>query len=229
MEGLFERRVPDELDTLMLMQAPQANPWDDVLAEAHAHCYGLGDYIQDYAEALRLYQQAAKLGSIGAYDDIGAMYEQGNGVAANAEKALNFYKEGARKGSWLCYWKMGNLFGNQENYQNADKCFSLFLKNLPVTHDDDSYETNVDFRIVIRSSVAQIMRRQWNSIPDLHSILDGFFAQWAIRIREVAASALISEAQPNRREGLEGVITYLDTLHLKSAQHSVCLVNNLVD
>jgi tetratricopeptide (TPR) repeat protein len=209
----FERRAPDELDALILMKSPQTNPWDDVLAEADNYYHGHDDYIQDYVEALQLYFQAAKLGSIAAYAAIGGMYELGEGGRIDAAKALNFYKEGARKGSWFCYWKMGMLFGNQENYENADKCFSLFLKNLPVTLDDDSLE----FHKVIYASVTLILRRRWTSITDLHSILNDFFAHWSIRIHKAAADALARTAEPDMREEYEGVIRYLDTLRSTSA------------
>jgi tetratricopeptide (TPR) repeat protein len=214
-DEFFERRAPDELDALILMQSPQTNPWDDVLAEADNYYYGHDDYIQDYAEALRLYLQSAKLGSIAAYKAIGGIYELGEGVRIDAVKALNFYKEGARKGSWFCYWKMGMLFGDQGNYDNADKCFSLFLKNLPLTLDDDSYGTNYEFHRVISTSVSLILRRRWTSITDLHSILNDFFAQWSIRIHEVAADRSATTAEPGLREEYEGVIRYLDSLSSK--------------
>ena len=210
-DDFFERRAPDELDALVLIQPRKANPWDDILDEANNYYYGHDDYIQDYVEALRLYLQAAKLGSVEAYVAIGNIYADGDGVRVDAAKALNFYKEGARQGSWLCYWKMGMLFGSQKNYENADKCFALFLKNVPVILNDDSYGANYDFQRVISQSVGLILRRRWTSIPDLHSILNDFFTCWSMKIREVAVNATrISE--PHMRVEYEGVISYLDTL-----------------
>jgi T5orf172 domain/Sel1 repeat len=173
-DDFFERRTPDELDALVLMQPRKANPWDDILAEANDYYYGHDDCIQDYAEALRLYLQAAKLGSIAAHVAIGDIYAAGDGVRVNAEKALNFYKEGARKGSWLCYWKMGMLFGAQKNYANADKCFALFLKNLPVTLDGDSYDTNYEFHRVISTQAEKFGSiAAYIAIGDIYADGDG--------------------------------------------------------
>jgi T5orf172 domain/Sel1 repeat len=125
----LEYKEPDELDELCF-DGPQ--PWTDIFEEAESYYYGLGDYIEDTAEAMRLFKQAAKLGSLPAYGRIGNMYERGEvGKREDKSKALEFYKEGARKGSIHCYWLMAVFFRAEDNDQNAEKCFSLFLKNKP--------------------------------------------------------------------------------------------------
>jgi tetratricopeptide (TPR) repeat protein len=122
----------DELDSLSLSSSQQLSPWHSVFEEAKLHYYGLDDYIQDYTEALRLFRQAATLGSNGAYAWIAKMYSDGEGVRKDLQKALQVLKEGARKGSLLCYWRMGCLFLMPDgNIENAEKAFSLFTKNLP--------------------------------------------------------------------------------------------------
>ncbi|PFH08809.1 Sel1 repeat-containing protein [Collimonas sp. PA-H2] len=132
-DELFGEHGQDELDdmTLEIESAvlPASYPWYSLFDEAESQYYGWGDIFQDYAEALRLYSQAAKLGCLAAYQRIGGMHEEGRGTSQNKEKALNFYKEGVRRGNVYCYWRMASLFIDEENFANADKAFSLFLKN----------------------------------------------------------------------------------------------------
>lgn len=135
-DDLIERGEPDELDSLNISQSEPSYPWLSVLAEAEAHYFGLGDCIQDYAEALRLFRQAAKLGALPAYGYIGRCYENGNGVRQDSIKALEVYKEGARKGSAFCHWAAGILFTRGGSQQNAEKCFRLFLQHRPASPDD---------------------------------------------------------------------------------------------
>lgn len=130
-DELISLNVGDELDDLKLELPVQAEPWTALFYEAEANYYGFGDYIVDYAEALRLFRQAATLGSTEAYGRIGQQYLAGEGTAKNSAKALEFFKEGARRGRPVCYFFMAQMFSDEGIDVNADKCFSLFLKNLP--------------------------------------------------------------------------------------------------
>ena len=58
----------------------------DILDEAENFYYGLGDSLQDYSEALKLYKHAIKLGGIEAYSRIGQMYIEGEGCIADARQ-----------------------------------------------------------------------------------------------------------------------------------------------
>lgn len=227
---LFVHRAPDELDNLALSFSGSNNPWISIYAEAEAHYYGHDDYIQDYTEALRLYRQAATLGSISAYGRIGQMYEDGEGVSKDASKALSFYKEGARKSSIYCYWKMGNLFSEQANDANAEKCFSLFLRNMPDitpigqellshmpdTHPNGRHLTSYELARIFSGCLSVLLARQYRNTPNQHQVLDTFFAKWAIEISNIAKGGLersiklpnLSEMAKHYRE----VIRYLDVL-----------------
>lgn len=101
-----------------------------ILDQAKNYYYGNGDYIQDYSEALKLFHQAAKLGGLSSFGYIGKMYHHGEGVNRDIGKALEYYKEGAKKGSVYCYFEMGILFFDENNQSNAEKCFSFFVKNM---------------------------------------------------------------------------------------------------
>lgn len=174
-DGLFESSELDELDDLCLGNSDITYPWSDVFDEAEAYYYGLYDYIVDYTEALLLYRQAAKLGSLPAYSNIGRIYEYGYGVRKDNIKALKFYKEGARKGSAACYWRMGILFATENNITNAEKCFALFLKNKPKNGLDDQVLTNDDLDSIFLDCCYEILLKQKESGQE-YPVLHGFIS-----------------------------------------------------
>ena len=96
---------------------------------ADNYYYGFDDYIEDYEEALKLYKQAIKLGCLPAYENIGKMYQRGEGVSKNTTKALEWYKEGVKKGNYYCYVGMGGIFAYSGQDDNFHKCYKLFFKN----------------------------------------------------------------------------------------------------
>lgn len=175
---LSDKMTGDELDDLDIQQAKVSDdPWASIYNEAEMHYYGMGDYIQDYREAFQLYKDAAKLGCAKAYSKIGDMYADGKGVKKDDSKALEYYKEGARRGIVFCYWQMAVLFfysdfifEDQSVYENAIKCSRLFIREiqlrepLSVGYPDDG-ELNV-----VANGFAQIYEwsqyRNWFELPD---------------------------------------------------------------
>lgn len=153
-DPLLEHCQSDGLDSLHLdTNAVSRCPWSSIFQEAEQYYYGLDNYLEDYAEALRLFRQAAKLGSLPAYGYIGEIYERGKGVRQEQEKALEYYKEGARKGSVYCYWAMGSLFIKGDSQQNAEKCFSLFVNNINTTLPDGQRLTKMELSNIIAGCV----------------------------------------------------------------------------
>ncbi len=128
----------DELSDLTLESAASpTRPWEAVFEEAENYYYGLGDYLEDHAEALRLYRKAAQLGALEAFSKIGYMYQSGEGTLENKSKAIEFYKEGARKGNIYCYWLMGYLFSLERKKENAEKCYGIFLRQIKSGSEGD--------------------------------------------------------------------------------------------
>jgi hypothetical protein len=192
-DDLLPASAPDELDGLSLSSSPASSnapsyPWDSVFKEAANHYYGSDDYIQDYAEALRLFRQAAKLGSLPAYGSIGDMHRRGEGVREDKAKALDFYKEGARKGSLYCYWQMGMLFGRENNQANADKCFALFLRNMQPSLPDGQKLTELEM-YCIDCECAFFVGEM--NIP---SVLKDFIVERRLVIRDFALQQLQQRA-----------------------------------
>lgn len=109
------------------------DPWVDLVAQANSNYYGDASTLQDYGAALRLYKNVAKLGHAKSNLNIGTIYKYGQGVAADDLQALNYWKEGAFRGDWRCYGKMGLLYleyTSLYNFENAEKCFSRYLEGL---------------------------------------------------------------------------------------------------
>lgn len=109
------------------LNLPPSHPWDDLLEEADNYYYGLGDTIRDNAEAIILYKQAAKLGSLVAYQRLGNLYDHEDDYEDD-KLALKFYKEGAKRGNYYCYAEMAFLFRYTDQIENMTKCLRNFFK-----------------------------------------------------------------------------------------------------
>lgn len=210
-DDLLPARESDELDGLSLTSEDVPTyPWTAVLAEAEAHYYGLDDYIEDYAEAMRLFRQAAQLGSLSAYGFIGQMYQLGEGVREDHAKSLEFYKEGARKGSVGCYWRMGFLFILDGNLANAEKCFSLFLKNMDSGLPDGQRLTVSEWDSTSGNCVSMLSHQA------LPSVLNGFVLERLPAIRHRARTWLERSLKDSNYSklaaGYRAVIEYLDDI-----------------
>lgn len=109
------------------MNLTPSKPWDHIFEQAENHHFGAGDFIQDHQEALALYKDAARLGSLVAYERIGDLYKDGNLGREDKEKALSYYKEGAKRGNYYCYVGMANLFFGNNQIDNCSKSIKKFL------------------------------------------------------------------------------------------------------
>ncbi len=122
-------RTPDEfLDSLVVADSPA---WESVFEEAEAKYYGFGDEFVDQEEALKLYQQAAQLGSATAYRKLGTMHRDGEGCVRSKSKALEYLKEAARRGDSCSYSEMAQMFADEGQMENARKCWSRFFVDIP--------------------------------------------------------------------------------------------------
>lgn len=185
-DELITSNAGDELNDLKLAGPVQAEPWAALLEEADMHYWGHGDYIQDRAESLRLLRQAATLGCTEAYGIIGKRYERGEGTPKNPAKALEFYKEGAKRGRPSCYLKMGLLFSYENNDANADKCFSLFMKNFPTGTLSKAVVSDSEAADVEIECLHIVMERCDTDAWDRHSVINEFIVSHRKAILEAA-------------------------------------------
>jgi hypothetical protein len=128
----FSSEPDDELDEFVLDDEEDEEPdypWLALWRMAKNYDYGLNDCIQDSDEAMKLYKQAIKLGCLPAYTEIGNLYLCGLGVTQSDTKALQWYKEGIKKGYYFGYIDMSNHFASLGQYDNAQKSYKLFFKN----------------------------------------------------------------------------------------------------
>lgn len=110
--------------------------WEEVLEVAEAHYYGLGNEIQDYRAARRLFQQAAALGAVAAYRYLANMALLGEGAAASVTEAIEYLKEGAKRGGTSCYAGMAKIFFDEGHVENAEKCWDrYFAQEIPISLD----------------------------------------------------------------------------------------------
>jgi len=103
-------------------------PWDEIVELADTYYYGDEDEIQDFDEAMHHYTQAIKLGSVESYRSVGIMHKYGEGVKEDMNKAFKYFKEGAKNGDVNCYAEMAELFNDQENIENASKCWKKYFE-----------------------------------------------------------------------------------------------------
>jgi hypothetical protein len=62
-----------------------------------------------------------------AFERIGDIYRRGEGVRKDDQKALDFYKEGAKKGNYFCFAGMTMIFIANGHLDNARKALRKML------------------------------------------------------------------------------------------------------
>jgi len=162
-------------------------PWHDVFELAEAAEDGLGNTLKDLDEALRLYKQAAKLGSPEACLRLGRIYRD-NKDLLSSQQALAYLKEGASRGVDQCYAEMATLFVETRQFDNAHKCWSKYFESrgfVANTHDRG------------RCGFNYIKQVKFDGLPIMHKdallqIRDEIW-RFAERVREPAGQGQIGE------------------------------------
>ncbi|MFA9558219.1 hypothetical protein ACERII_12990 [Evansella sp. AB-rgal1] len=124
----------------------------DLFDNACNYYYGRGQIPQDYEKAKEFFHEASQQGVLPAFVYLGRMFEYGDGVQQDAEKALEFYKMGAKRGSNLCHAKIGCLLWRDtkvKNLETGKKHWNNYFTQLDhtlITKDDYS---NFNFYITL--------------------------------------------------------------------------------
>lgn len=176
---------PNSSPDLNLMQPiiASSTAGDDTYEEALNYYVLYGKYPQNEKEAMRLFKKAANLGCLDAYIDIaniyidGGAFGDGSKFASNYEKAVDYYIEGANKGSIYCYYQMGIFYAQYLNDEvNSRKCFLLYAAkfkeratNRKLIISNENKNTIVAFSI--SAIYSQIRDDQKNSIPPIYQSL----------------------------------------------------------
>ncbi len=83
----------------------------------------------DYAGALQELRRLAAQGDARAMNDLGAMYQNGKGVARNYRKAMRWYRKAARKGNVTALTNIGYLYDNGLGVKkNPEKAVEYYRK-----------------------------------------------------------------------------------------------------
>lgn len=90
-------------------RAGQGDP-EALNALGNAYTNGAQGFKQDYAEALRLFRQAAEKGYAPAQYNLGLCYELGRGVAVDARQAFKYYLMSAEQGFTPAQFNVGNMY-----------------------------------------------------------------------------------------------------------------------
>ena len=118
--------TPMEEDKITVSVRP-ATPPDT--AEEMYHKGVNAKLSREYAKALGYFRQAASMGHLDAQQEIGSMYQFGEGVSKNYAEALKWYYAPATQGDVLAQYFIGTLYyeggwGLAQNYSEALKWFT---------------------------------------------------------------------------------------------------------
>lgn len=106
----------------------EQQPWEYYQNKADEYYYGLGDELQDYAEAYANYLKAFELKSPKAHKILGDMCIAGEGVRANSEDALKYYKAGVERGDSSCWYDIAMFYHEKGHGLNFVKSTQNLLK-----------------------------------------------------------------------------------------------------
>lgn len=125
-------KISDSQFTAKMESNPQQNSWIDLLSLAESYEDGIGETLQDVREALRLYKQAAKLGSPEACYKIGCIVGgiyRNNAEFYDARQAIEYFQEGGKRGFGESYAEMTSVFIKIDQIQNALKCWKKYFES----------------------------------------------------------------------------------------------------
>jgi hypothetical protein len=124
--------------------------WRPLRDAADAARLGLDGEIQDDTQAVRLYEQAAKLGAPDAYIALAEMNFGGINGKIDTTKAVAWLQEGTRHGAIWCWAALADAYSGKVWWSdlnqpvNARKCLRKFFVHIDFSKLDD-FQQNVSF------------------------------------------------------------------------------------
>ena len=80
-------------------------------------------------EALKNFERAEKLGNVRALYQIGCLYEWGNGVQKDVDKAVEYYERAQRAGCKAASYNLRQLRPKEESKEEEDETESDFVED----------------------------------------------------------------------------------------------------
>jgi hypothetical protein len=193
---------------------PQENlvHFEEILGRANNSYFGFDDSIQDFAEAMKLYRDAARLGSAEAMEKLGDMFSYGEGVREDKARALEFYKQGAQNGNFYCYATMAKMYLEQGKNENARKAAARFLAD----GEADGWASYKEFR-----SIFGTMFHLLNTLEIIRASQDekaDFCWLFVTYIDRIAAAGRVLVSKPQAKASWKGKAE-MTLAHLESMIH----------
>lgn len=102
-------------------------PVEVLLSRADDILYGDNESLEDWRDALSMYESAANLGSSRAYDEIATMYLSGNFMKQNSEKAIQFAKKAIDLKYYDAAMTLCEAYLDLGEWENVIKTFNFTL------------------------------------------------------------------------------------------------------
>lgn len=198
------------------LESKKLAPWKAIYRDAGFFHLGTGETLQDYKKAIELYFQAAKLGAIPAYSEIGTMHYLGHGVQKDFDKAIAYFTEGTSKGNIHCYWNMGMLFTIDKELRhptNAEKCFSKFISKF--NGEADGIHFTVDHWASIVMDCYRLLIFKILVCENYPDILNVFFREYSdVLVRSYEDMLIMFKGSANEqyRLGITKARDYLNSI-----------------
>ncbi len=146
--------------SILGLTAPAGAGWGE--AEA---AYQRGDY----ATAIRELRPLAEQGDGDAQNNLGTMYDYGQGVPQDDAKAVKWYRKAAEQGNAGAQYNLGVMYGNgqgvPQDYAQAHMWYNLAASRLPPGEKRDEAVKNSDnvamAMIPVQLFEAQKLAREW--------------------------------------------------------------------
>ncbi|MFI3206650.1 MAG: Hsp70 family protein, partial [Clostridia bacterium] len=126
-----ERKWRDEERERQLKEQQQNKETPEELFEKGCDFYfGRNGKAINYNEAFKLFKLSAEQGCVGAQNNLGFCYENGQGVAKNLNEAFNWYKKSAEQGDADAQNNLGCCYENSQGVaKNLYEAFNWYKKS----------------------------------------------------------------------------------------------------
>ncbi len=144
----------------LCLTAPAWAGWDEATA-----AYQRGDY----ATVVRELRPLAEQGDANAQNNLGNMYDYGQGVPRDDAKAVKWYRKAAEQGNAGAQYNLGVMYGNgqgvPQDYAQAHMWYNLAASRFPPGEGRDRAAKNRDIvaekMTPAQISEAQKLAREW--------------------------------------------------------------------
>lgn len=119
----------DFLGRLAIDENEPTDPGKEFFDLGDAYYYGLDDTIQDYHEAFKYYQKAARLEYAEAFLQMGIMCHLGEGHNVDDKRALEYFKEAIRHGNDEGWAEMAKIYHSDGHIDNEAKCWNKYFSS----------------------------------------------------------------------------------------------------